>query len=126
MRKIFWLVVVIVILTSTAAWAAEAVKIGFIDLQSALLESDAGKKAKADLAALEKSKKAVIDEKVKSIKNLEEEISKQSSVLSAEAKKVKEDELEREQRDFQRQVQDARAELQKKENELTEAILKDM
>jgi len=126
MKRVFLLVLVMALLTAVNAVAAETLKIGFIDLQRALLESEAGKKAKVDLEALEKSKKSVIDEKVKSINKIEEEISKQASVLSAEARKQKEEELERLQRDFQRLVTDARAELQKKENELTEAILKDM
>lgn len=113
-------------LAAATAMAAEGMKIGYIDLQRALVESDAGKKAKVDLDAVEKSKKAVIDEKVKSINKIEEELGKQSSVLSPEARKVREEELERLQRDFQRLVADARAELQKKEQELTDAILKDM
>lgn len=127
MKRVFLLTLVIAALvTATAAVAADTLKIGFIDLQRALLESEAGKKAKIDLESLEKSKKAVIDEKAKSISKVEEELGKQSSALSAEAKKVKEEELEKLQRDFQRLVADARTELQKKETELTEAILKDM
>lgn len=126
MKKLFWLILVTALLTATTALASDALKIGFIDLQRALLESDAGKKAKTDLEVIEKSKKSVIDEKVKEINKLEEELSKQASVLSAEARKAKEEDLERLQRDFQRLVADARTELQKKETELTEAILKDM
>ena len=126
MKKVLLLMMAMVLLGATTARAAETLKIGFIDLQRALLESEAGKKAKQDLDALEKSKKSVIDEKVKSINKVEEELTKQSSVLSADARKLKEDELERLQRDFQRIVADARAELQKKETELTEAILKEI
>lgn len=126
MKKVFLLILVTALLTAATAIAEDTLKIGFIDLQRALLESEAGKKAKMDLESLEKSKKAVIDEKVKSINKVEEELGKQLSVLSAEARKVKEEELEKLQRDFQRLVADARTELQKKETELAEAILKDM
>ena len=126
MKKIFLLVLVTAMFAATTAMADETLKIGYIDLQRALVESEAGKKAKVDLDSIEKSKKAVIDEKVKSINKIEEELGKQSSVLSPEARKVREEEMERLQRDFQRLVADARAELQKKEQELTDAILKDM
>ena len=126
MKKIFLVVLVAAMLAATTAMATETMKIGYIDLQRALVESDAGKKAKVDLDSIEKSKKAAIDEKVKSINKIEDELGKQSSVLSPEARKVREEELERLQRDFQRLVADARAELQKKEQELTDAILKDM
>lgn len=126
MRKIFFLMVGIILFAASAALASDAMKMGFIDVQRALVESDAGKKAKGDLEAIERSKKAVIDDKVKAINKIEDELNKQSSVLSAEARKIREEELERLQRDFQRLVTDARAELQKKEGELTEAILKDL
>jgi outer membrane protein len=50
---------------------------------------------------------------------------KQASVLSAEARKKKEDELEKLLREYQRIVQDSQAEVKKKEGELTEAIIKE-
>jgi outer membrane protein len=126
MRKILLLTLCSVLLYVSPVGAAEALKIGFVDLQRIFAGSDAGKKARADIEAIEKSKKAVIEEKVNALKKIEEEINKQSSVLSAEAKKAKEEEFEKLQRDVQRLVADARTELQKKENELTNAILKDV
>ncbi len=68
----------------------------------------------------------MIDEKVKAINKVEEEVTKQASVLSTEARKHKEEELEKLQRDFQRLVSDAQTELQKKERELTEVIIKNI
>lgn len=126
MKKIFIVVFVLSLLCAGVAFAAETGKIGYVNLQRVILECEAGKKARLDLETIEKSKKTVIDEKVKVIKKLEEELTKQASVLSADAKKAKEEELEKTQRDAQRILADSRAELQKKENELTEAILKDI
>lgn len=126
MKKFILFGLIAVMLTATTAAAADTLKVGFIDLQRVLLESEAGKKAKVDLEALEKSKKTGIDEKVKAVNKIEEELGKQGSVLSADARKAKEEEMERHQRDIQRLVADARAELQKKETELTDAILKDI
>ena len=126
MKKVFLAILLVIIPVVTTAFASETLKVGYIDLQRVLLESEAGKRARADLESLERSKKTIMDEKVKAANKIEEELTKQSSVLSDEARKVKEDELERLQRDLQRLVSDARTELQKKENELTEAILKDI
>ncbi|MDP2279037.1 MAG: OmpH family outer membrane protein [Nitrospirota bacterium] len=126
MRKILLLTLCSVLISVATATAAEALKIGLVDLPRIFSESDAGKKARADIEAIEKSKKAVIEEKVNALKKIEEEITKQSSVLSAEAKKAKEEEMEKLQRDVQKLVAEARTELQKKENELTNAILKDV
>jgi outer membrane protein len=107
------------------SFAADAVKFGAIDVQKILNESDAGKKAKSDLESLIKSKQIMIDEKGKAIEKLKADIEKQASVLSADARKTKEDELEKSIREYQRIVQDSQSEIKKKEAELTDAILKD-
>lgn len=108
------------------SFAAEQVKIGYVDLRVALNESDAGKKAKVELESLIKTKQTAIDERGKTIEKLKGELEKQTSVLSAEARKAKEDEIERTVRDYQRLVQDAQAEVKKKENEVTGSILTEL
>ena len=106
--------------------AEDTFKVAAVDLQRALDESEAGKKAKADLEYLRVSKQSVIDEKGKAIDKLKTEIEKQASVLSAEARKTKEDELEKMIRDYQRIVQDSQSELKKKETELTNMIIREI
>lgn len=106
--------------------AADPVKFGSMDLQKALNESEAGKKAKSDLEVLIKSKESIINEKSKVVEKLRGELEKQSSVLSAEARKSREDELEKLLREYQRIVQDSQTEVKKKEGELTEAIIKEL
>lgn len=108
------------------AFAADNAKIGYVDLRSALNESETGKKAKADLEAVVKAKQAAIDEKGKSIDKLKGELEKQASVLSADAKKAKEEEIERVMRDYQRLVQDSQTEIKKKESEVTLSIIKEI
>jgi len=106
--------------------AADTVKFGAIDIQKVLNDSEAGKKAKIDLENLIKSKQVTIDEKGKAIEKLKADIEKQSSVLSADARKNKEDELEKLVREYQRLVQDSQAEVKKKEGELTDSVLKEI
>jgi outer membrane protein len=106
--------------------AVDDLKIGYIDFQKVLNESDAGKKAKADLEVLVKSKQTTIDEKGKTIEKSKADLEKQASVLSAEAKKGKEEELEKMLREYQRLVQDSQTEVKKKELEFTDAIIKDV
>ena len=89
MKKILLLTLCSVLFYVTPSGAAEALKIGFVDLPRIFAESDAGKKARADIEAIEKSKKSVIEEKVNALKKIEEDVTKQSSVLSAEAKRRK-------------------------------------
>jgi outer membrane protein len=133
MRKISWgnfLVLCSVLLAlaflPASLPAAETVKFGAVDIQKVLNESENGKKAKSDLEVLIKSKQTTIDEKGRAIEKMKADIEKQASVLSAEARKSKEDELEKQVREYQRLVQDSQAEIKKKESEFTDSILKDI
>jgi outer membrane protein len=122
MKKVLF-ALVIIMLAAGHAYAAD-VKIGVVDLMKALNESDSGKKAKTELEGLIKSKQGAIDEKGKEIEKLKGDLEKQSSVLSADARKSKEDELEKMMREYQRIVSDSQSEVKKRESELTSGILK--
>ena len=126
MRRAAWFVVMALLLSGTSVFAADAPKIGIVDLVKALNESEAGKKAKSDLEFLIKTKQGVIDEKGKAIEKGKNDLEKQASVLSQDARKAKEEELERMIRDYQRIVSDSQNEVKKKEGELTGEILKDI
>lgn len=133
MKKLFWgsiatccLMLVFIAVRPVPSHAADVVKFGSMDVQKVLNESEAGKKAKTDLEVLIKAKQSTIDEKGKAIEKLKADIEKQASVLSADARKNKEEELEKSVREYQRLVQDSQAEIKKKEAELTDTILKDI
>jgi outer membrane protein len=126
MKKGIALLLFVLFCMPVSSMASDAIKIGCIDFQKVLNESDAGKKAKADLETLVKSKQTTIDEKGKTIEKMKADLEKQASVLSADAKKSKEEELEKLLREYQRLVQDSQTEVKKKELELTDAIIKDM
>ncbi len=129
MKRLVWIgtLIAILILQWTVAGTADSdVKIAIVDLRKALNESEAGLKAKASLEEMIKQKQKAIDEKGKEIEALKEEIEKKSSVLSEEALRSKQDELDRKMREYKRFVQDAQEEVKKKENQLTAEILKEL
>ncbi len=119
------LLAVVFVLFAGSGLRAE-MKVGIVDLMKVLNESDSGKKAKSDLEALIKSKQSVLDEKGKEIEKLKADLEKQSSVLSADAKKSKEENLEKLMREYQRLVADSQNEVKKRERELTGDILKEI
>ena len=123
---IFCSLFIVVCFFSGFSFAADAAKFGSVDIQQLLNESNAGKKAKSDLESLIKSKQSAISDKEKTVEKLKADLEKQTSVLSADARKSKEDELEKQIRAYQRLVQDSQAEVKKKEAELTDGILKDV
>ena len=73
-----------------------------------------------------KSKQVVIEEKGKAIEKGKSDLEKQSSVLSPDARKSKEEEVERLIREYQRLVSDSQNEVKKREGELTGGILKEI
>jgi outer membrane protein len=124
MRKL--LTMVFVLALSTYAFAQDSVKIGYVDMQQALNESAAGKEAKTDLEKMVNERQAKIDEKIAMRDKLVAEIEKQSVVLSDDAKRQKQDELEKLGREVERLVSDSNAELQKQQREMELEIVKDL
>ena len=98
-------------------------KFGSVDLQRAAQESLAGKEAFAKLQKDFNKKKGIIERRQKEIKGLEEELSKQSLILTAESKKEKEDVYRKKLKELQRYVDDSNQELQNQQRELTKKIL---
>lgn len=124
MKKIV-LALSIVLLFALSARAAE-MKIGYVDLNKALNESEEGKKAVKTLEDLFKSKQSVVDEKRTEFNKLNEELQKQSSVLSQDAMKGKIEERDKLGREFQRMIKDAEDEVNKKRADFMDRILKDL
>ena len=126
MKKLTLLAVAMLLVFSTYAFAAEIVKIGYIDMQDALNESLAGKDAKAALEKMVKERQVKIDEKIALRDKLVADLEKQSVVLSDDAKRQKEDDLEKLNRELDRMVSDSNTELQKQQRELELGIIKDL
>jgi outer membrane protein len=101
-------------------------KIGYIDMQKALNESEAGKKAKTELEQMVKERQVKIDAKVALRDKLVAELEKQSVVLSEDALRQKQDELDLLTREIERMASDARVELEKSQRELELDIVKDL
>jgi len=112
--------------TSYVSAAEMAVKLGIVDINKAVNESEQGKKAKIQLEAAIRGKQETLDEKGKALEKLKSNLDEQGGVMSAETRKSKEDELERLTREYQRALSDSQNEVQKKDGELTGQIVKDL
>lgn len=125
MKKVFF--AVSMILCASIAFSAEkAVKIGYIDLQKALNESDTGKEAKAAFNKRVEELQKALDERQTELKKLQEELEKQKGLLTTEARGEKEKAYQQKIKDAQRFAKDSQEELQQKDAELTKKILKDL
>ena len=105
-----------------SSFAAES-RIGFVDIQKAVLGTKEWKKNfeifKKEFAKEKKKIKA----RENRIKKMLEDLSKQSFVLDPELKKKKEDRFRKEKIAFERYLQDQNTEFGKNEKEITQKIL---
>jgi outer membrane protein len=95
-------------------------RMGVVDLQKVLVETEAGKKARESLSTFMKNRQAVVELEEKELKRMEEDLVKQASVLSAAAKKDREDQLRRRVMEFQQRANDLNREVQEKQKEVLE------
>ena len=123
MKKLIFLVLVSLIAFNAQA---EETKIGYVDLQKVVTTSDQGREAMKTLSSIEKVKKALIKEKVDTIRSLEADLAKQASILNPETKKEKQAELEKLVAEYQKMRRESEEELQKNEAELIQKIVLDV
>ena len=103
----------------TAALGAEGAKVGSVDIQKVLLQSDAGKEAKEQLSARGNKYEAEKNTREQELMKLKGELEKQSVLLSEEARKNKEQLFMQKRKELDRFLKDAQEDLQAKNDELT-------
>lgn len=106
--------------------AADAAKIGFVDMQKAIQSTAAGKKAKSELEGEFNKKKKELEKKEADLKKMGEDLERKKSVLSEEVLSKKQAEFQEEMMKYRDTVGKSQVEIQKKERDLTAPILEKM
>ena len=106
------------------AQAVAEVKLGFIDMQKAIQETKEGKAAKKQLEGDFNKKKAELEKKEGELKKKFEDFEKKALALSNEVKAKQQQELQIEMQKHQQLVAKSQMDIQKKERDLTEPIVK--
>lgn len=96
--------------------------IGVMEPQRVLSETDAGKKSLESLATFAKSRQGLVESEVKELRRMEEDLMKQASVLSANAKKEREEQFRRRMMEYQQKASQMEREVQEKQRETMEAF----
>ncbi len=102
---------------------AADLKIGYVDLQKVLNDSEAGKKAKEEISKKVKEYEIQVQAKKKELQAAKEELEKQALLLSDEARAKKEREYQQKLKDLQRFTKDIREDLQLRDSDATKKIL---
>ncbi|MBK8168779.1 MAG: OmpH family outer membrane protein [Sandaracinaceae bacterium] len=111
------------LVTSFAPRLYAQVRIAVVDLQRALAETEDGRRAKAQLKRLIKSRQKTLDDKQQELTKMRDDIEKQKNVLSRDALQKRLDEYQQKFVDVQTVYVEYQRELAAKEAELTKTIL---
>jgi len=111
---------------ATAAFGADGVKIGSVDIQKVLILSEAGKEAKEQLAGKGNKYEAEKNTREEELRKLKGELEKQSVVLADDARKAKEQLFMQKRKELDRFLKDAQEDLQAKNDELTNRLVEEI
>jgi len=119
-------IALLLVLLAAATAQAQDLKIGFVDLQRALNESEAGKRAKDDFRGQIDKVQNYLKRKKEDLDRMKEQMEKKGAVLKEEERRNMEKDFQKKVRDFERTYKDTQAEMQGKDNEMTGKILADL
>jgi outer membrane protein len=117
--------VALLALVSTAAASAD-LKIAYVDMQRALNESNAGKRAKSEFRSEILRLQNKLQRQQGEVQSLKDELEKKGMLMRDEERRNLQDDYTRKLRDFERAYKDSKEELQQKDNEVTGAIIRDL
>ncbi len=128
MMRVWYLVALSLALLTAAGEPApaEEIKIGYVDLQRALNESDAGKKAKERFKQQVDRLQVELKKQKDDLDGLKDQLERKALVMKDDDRRELEKDYQRKLRDFERSYKDSQGELQSKDNELTLELLKDL
>ena len=122
----YWIVVLATLLCVSTGWAQDRVKIGFIDIQRAISESQAGKRAKQNFQVEVKKAENDLLKAKQELERLKSDLDKKGPLLKEEERRNLEADLQRRYVNYQRSMQDQQQSLRQKEGQMTSDILKDL
>ncbi len=105
-----------------AAPAKPTFLVGVVDAERVLADSVPGQKARESLNTFMKNRQALIELEEKELRRLEEELGRQASVLSANAKKEREEQFRRRVVEYQQKANELNREVQEKQKEVFEGF----
>lgn len=134
MKQVLWMCMILIGIGATGCgrtgYSAEAPtaaaggqKVGFVDFQRALNETDVGKRAKAELKKVYDQRQQELQGLQKQLEAMKTELEKNRLTLNADALKQKEESYRQKFLELNQKLGDYKSELDQKESEKTGAIL---
>jgi len=112
--------------TPGAAAPASSIRIAYIDVQRVLARSSAGVAAREQLEREKTVMQKEMDGKRVELEKLRDELEKKGALMTADARREKQEGFERKRRDAARMMDDFQKELEKKEQILLQRVLQEL
>lgn len=122
----YWLVLLLVALSGAPGWAQDRMKIGYIDVRRVVSESAAGKRAGDRLQTQVKKAEADTLKERQELERMRNDLDKKGPLLKDEERRNLESDFQKRSVALQRTMTDLQQELQLKEREMMQDILKDL
>jgi outer membrane protein len=111
---------------ATPATGPSSIKIGYIDVQRVLARSAAGVAAREQLEKERAGIQKEMDGRRQELEKLRDEIEKKGPLMTADARRDKQEQFDRKRRDAARAADDFQKELEKREATLLQKVLQEM
>jgi outer membrane protein len=122
----YWLVIGMLVLSYSLSFAQEKIKIGYVDIQRVIAESQAGKRARDRFQAQIKKAEADVMKERQELERLKSDLDKKGPLLREDERRNIESDLQKRSVILQRSMADHQQELQAKNNEMMSEILKEL
>lgn len=124
MRNLWWMLAGL--LASAPVLAADALKVGYVDVRAVLVESKSGKQHRADVEKYIKDKQATLKKEEEKLNSLRQSLEKEQLTLSDAQKQEKQKGFQEKVQALQKLAQDADRELRQKDADFTNKSLEEV
>jgi outer membrane protein len=122
----YWLVIGMLALGYSLSFAQDRIKIGYVDIQRVIAESQAGKRARERFQAQIKKAESDVMKERQELERLKSDLDKKGPLLREDERRNIESDLQKRSVILQRSMADHQQELQAKNNEMMSEILKEL
>ena len=120
------IVIILLVLFALPAWAQEKLKVGVVDVQRVIGESQAGQAAKEKFGSQVKKIEAGLLKEKQEVEKMKSDFDKKSPLMNEEDKRNLEKEIQKRERAYMLSGRDSQEELGQREREITGQIFKDI
>lgn len=122
MKRVIW-TLVLLCFYSSSGWSQDSLKVGVVDLQRVISESQVGRKLRERFQGEVKNVETDLLKEKQLLERLKSDLEKQGMLLREEERQEMEKQFQRKYRDYLRSMEDSQEGLRQREKEMTAQIL---